>query len=80
MLSEMRTINAAKDRLDRRALHTQGGLSLLSAAVAGAGLVWGHPGGAVGRVHRRRRRHVRRLRGRCAGFPRKRRKKSVRRA
>ncbi|MEW1868141.1 ABC transporter ATP-binding protein [Streptomyces caelestis] len=40
MLSEMRTINAAKDRLDRRALHTQGGLSLLSAAVAGAGLVW----------------------------------------
>ncbi|MGW6740123.1 ABC transporter ATP-binding protein [Streptomyces sp. NPDC055025] len=40
MLGELRTINSARDRLDRRVLRTQGGLSLLSAAVAGGGLVW----------------------------------------
>jgi ATP-binding cassette subfamily B protein len=40
MLGELRTINAAKDRLDQRTLRVQGGLSVLSAATAGAGLVW----------------------------------------
>ncbi|MEV7679964.1 ABC transporter ATP-binding protein [Streptomyces sp. NPDC088341] len=40
MLGELRTINSARGRLDRRVLRTQGGLSLLSAAVAGGGLVW----------------------------------------
>ncbi len=40
MLGELGTINAARRRLDRRALSVQGGLALLAAAVAGLGLLW----------------------------------------
>lgn len=39
MLRERATANAAERRVDRRELRVQGGLSLLSAAVAGGGLV-----------------------------------------
>jgi ATP-binding cassette subfamily B protein len=40
MLSERRTADAEKRRMDLRDLLAQGGLSALSAAVAGAALVW----------------------------------------
>nr|WP_260860173.1 ABC transporter ATP-binding protein [Streptomyces cupreus] len=49
MLGELRTINAATDRLDRRVLRTQGSLSVLSAVVAGAGLVWASHAALSGR-------------------------------
>ncbi|WDZ82860.1 ABC transporter ATP-binding protein [Micromonospora cathayae] len=40
MLTERRTADAAKRREDRRELAVQGGLALLGAVVAGAGLLW----------------------------------------
>jgi ATP-binding cassette subfamily B protein len=40
MMAERRTADAEKRRMDLRDLYTQGGLGVLSAAVAGAGLVW----------------------------------------
>ncbi len=40
MLAELSTINTARKRLDHRILRTQGTLSLLSASVAGLGLIW----------------------------------------
>ncbi len=40
MMAERRTADAEKRRMDLRDLYTQGGLGLLSATVAGAGLVW----------------------------------------
>ncbi|WP_281176415.1 ABC transporter ATP-binding protein [Pseudonocardia acaciae] len=40
MLTERRTADAARRRQDLRDLFTQGGLALLSAGVAGGGLVW----------------------------------------
>ena len=40
MMAERRTADAEKQRMDLRDLLTQGGLALLSASVAGAGLVW----------------------------------------
>ncbi|WP_229402976.1 ABC transporter ATP-binding protein [Micromonospora okii] len=40
MLGELRGSNRARRRLDLRVLRTQGSLSLLSAAVAGVGMVW----------------------------------------
>jgi ATP-binding cassette subfamily B protein len=50
MLSERRAANAERRRMDRRELGTQGGLSLLSAAVAGAGLVWAIVAAHAGRI------------------------------
>ncbi|MFB4271003.1 ABC transporter ATP-binding protein [Nonomuraea sp. GTA35] len=41
MLGELRQVNAAQRRLDRRVFHTQFALAALTAAVSGAGLVWG---------------------------------------
>ncbi|GAA4624117.1 ABC transporter ATP-binding protein [Actinoallomurus vinaceus] len=40
MIDERRSADAAHDRMDRRELRVQGGLTALSAAVAGAGLWW----------------------------------------
>ncbi|MFI7700399.1 ABC transporter ATP-binding protein [Nonomuraea sp. NPDC049480] len=40
MMTERRTADAAESHMDRRELVTQGGLTLLSAAVAGFGLWW----------------------------------------
>ncbi|MEU0569599.1 ABC transporter ATP-binding protein [Nonomuraea sp. NPDC005983] len=40
MMAERRESNAAETRMDRRELATQGGLTVLSAVVAGAGLWW----------------------------------------
>ncbi|MFG6194313.1 ABC transporter ATP-binding protein [Nonomuraea sp. JJY05] len=40
MMAERRTADAERRRMDLRDLLTQGGLGLLSAAVAGAGLLW----------------------------------------
>ena len=40
MLTERRTADEARRRLDRRDLFTQGGLALFGALVAGGGLVW----------------------------------------
>jgi ATP-binding cassette subfamily B protein len=40
MMTERRTADAAESHMDRRELFTQGGLTLLSAAVAGFGLWW----------------------------------------
>lgn len=40
MMAERRTADAEKRRMDLRDLLTQGGLGVVSAAVAGAGLVW----------------------------------------
>ncbi|RGC69380.1 putative multidrug export ATP-binding/permease protein [Micromonospora sp. MW-13] len=50
MLVELRTINGQRRRLDRRVLGTQGGLSLLSATLAGAGLVWAATAALSGRL------------------------------
>lgn len=47
MLTERRTADAAKRRVDRREVLVQGGLSLVGAAVSGAGLLW-----AVSGAHR----------------------------
>ncbi|MEV4805294.1 ABC transporter ATP-binding protein [Nonomuraea sp. NPDC049421] len=41
MLNELRQVNTAQRRLDRRVCHTQFGLAALTATVAGVGLVWG---------------------------------------
>ena len=41
MMGELRQVNAAQRRLDRRVFHTQFALAALTAAVSGAGLVWG---------------------------------------
>ncbi|GAA3170080.1 hypothetical protein GCM10020001_115540 [Nonomuraea salmonea] len=41
MLHELRQVNAAQRRLDRRVCHTQFALAALTATVAGVGLVWG---------------------------------------
>ncbi|MFI6485736.1 ABC transporter ATP-binding protein [Nonomuraea sp. NPDC050663] len=41
MLSELRQVNAAQRRLDRRVFRTQFALTALTSAVAGTGLVWG---------------------------------------
>ncbi|MFG1679248.1 ABC transporter ATP-binding protein [Nonomuraea sp. NPDC049269] len=40
MIDELRTSTAAKRRLERRELSAQAGLSLLSAAISGGGLIW----------------------------------------
>lgn len=40
MLTELLTINTARKRLDHRILRTQVALSILSASVAGTGLIW----------------------------------------
>jgi ATP-binding cassette subfamily B protein len=40
MMAERRVADAGKRRMDLRDLYTQGGLGVLSAGVAGAGLVW----------------------------------------
>ncbi|MFI0452372.1 ABC transporter ATP-binding protein [Actinomadura sp. 6N118] len=40
MLTELRTINAAEEDIERRTLRSQGLLSLLGALIAGGGLLW----------------------------------------
>ncbi|MFG2006482.1 ABC transporter ATP-binding protein [Spirillospora sp. NPDC048911] len=40
MLTELRTINAAEEDIERRTLRSQGLLSLLGAVIAGGGLLW----------------------------------------
>ena len=55
MMTERRRANDAERRMDRRQLVTQGGLGLLSAAVAGGGLFWAitaarHGGLSIGDV------------------------------
>ena len=50
MAGERRTANAEHRRMDRRVLRAQGGLGTLSAAIAGAGLVWAVTAAADGRV------------------------------
>jgi ATP-binding cassette, subfamily B, bacterial len=50
MMTERRRANAAERRMDRRELVTQGGLGLLSAAVAGGGLVWAITAARHGRL------------------------------
>ncbi|MBT2369919.1 ABC transporter ATP-binding protein [Streptomyces sp. ISL-10] len=50
MLTELRSINSTREQLDRRVLGVQGGLSFLSAAVAGGGLIWAAHAAAGGRL------------------------------
>ncbi|GAA3166189.1 ABC transporter ATP-binding protein [Nonomuraea roseoviolacea] len=50
MLTELRTANAARRRMDRRELLVQGGLAGASAVVAGAGLVWAITAAGQGRL------------------------------
>ncbi|MEU6033841.1 ABC transporter ATP-binding protein [Actinomadura sp. NPDC047616] len=50
MLTELTSINTARRRLDQKALGVQGGLSLLSATVAGGGLIWAVHAVASGRL------------------------------
>ncbi|MEV6923328.1 ABC transporter ATP-binding protein [Dactylosporangium sp. NPDC051485] len=50
MLTEHRAIDVAQRGIDRRALGTQGGLALLSACVAGGGLVWAVFAARAGRL------------------------------
>ncbi|MBC6459729.1 ABC transporter ATP-binding protein [Actinomadura sp. HBU206391] len=50
MLDERRAANLAERRVDRRELLSQGGLVLLSAAVAGGGLVWAVGAARSGRL------------------------------
>ncbi|GAB3933759.1 ABC transporter ATP-binding protein [Kribbella albertanoniae] len=50
MLSELRTTNAAKRRIDRRDLLVQGVLAALGAVIAGAGLIWAIMAAGAGRI------------------------------
>ncbi|MEV4583168.1 ABC transporter ATP-binding protein [Nonomuraea jabiensis] len=50
MLAELRTVNAARRRLDRRELAVQAGLAGAAAVVAGAGLVWAILAAGQGRL------------------------------
>ncbi|MDL4776146.1 MULTISPECIES: ABC transporter ATP-binding protein [Thermomonosporaceae] len=50
MMAERRSVNAATQRMDLRELRTQGGLTVLSAAVAGAGLWWAITAARHGRL------------------------------
>ncbi|GGV19929.1 multidrug ABC transporter permease [Kitasatospora herbaricolor] len=50
MITERRTADAARQRLDRQELGVQAGLALLSAVAAGAGLLWAVAAAGSGRI------------------------------
>ncbi|MCX5207776.1 ABC transporter ATP-binding protein/permease [Kitasatospora sp. NBC_00240] len=50
MATERRTADAARQRMDRQELGVQAGLALLSAVVAGAGLLWAVAAARSGRI------------------------------
>ena len=50
LIAELREANATEQAVDRRYLHVQGALSLLSAVTAAGGLVWVVAGAAGGRL------------------------------
>lgn len=67
LMDERRSANAAQRRMDERELRTMGGLTALSAAVAGAGLWWAITSARDGSLSSRRRLDVRGRRRRGAG-------------
>ncbi|WP_323374045.1 ABC transporter ATP-binding protein [Plantactinospora alkalitolerans] len=50
MLTDLRSINSARQRMDRQVLTTQGALALLSAGIASGGLVWAAASALSGRL------------------------------